>query len=256
MIMSKGAIRPALAASYETERANGSLCFPYYCQPKIDGVRVIVTLIEGKATLLSRNGNKLSLPHLSAALTPYLTSRPGIILDGELYSPDLSFTALCSAIRSSESEDKERVRLYLFDCYNPDRPKQAYKDRYKALYDLSGAPFTVIVDTMTVKSHRAVERALESFIGLGYEGAMIKSISAPYKQGRSSAIMKYKKFLDGEFEVSEIGENTITCYTPSGVPFSVKGQAQIGEIVTIRYQELTNNGSLRFPRLIGKRDYE
>ena len=254
--MTDNLIKPSLAANYEAERAKGALCFPYYCQPKIDGVRVLVTLTDGVVTLLSRNGNKLSLPHLSAALTPCLTDNPGIILDGELYSPDLSFTTLCSAIRSAESEDKTKVMLYLFDCYNPDRPKQSYKDRYKALSDLIDAPFVVLVESMAVKSHKAVERALETFIGLGYEGAMIKSISSPYKQGRSSAIMKYKKFLDSEFEVSEIGENTITCYTPSGVPFSVRGQAQIGEIVTIRYQEMTPNGSLRFPRLIGRRDYE
>ena len=254
--MTKAIIKPSLAANYEAERAKGALCFPYYAQPKIDGVRVLVTLSEGEVVLYSRNGNKLSLPHLSAALTPYLTSRPGLILDGELYSRDLSFTALCSAIRSSEHHDKQMVSLYLFDCYNPNRPRQAYKDRYKALYDLSGVPFIEVVESLTVKSHRAVERALEHFIGLGYEGVMIKSISSPYKQGRSKAMMKYKKFLDSEFEVVATDATTITCYTPSGVPFSVKGRAKLGEIVTIRYQEITPNGSLRFPRLVASRDYE
>lgn len=249
-------IRAALAADYQAERAKGSLCYPYYAQPKIDGVRVLVTLIDGKATLLSRNGNRFSMPHLSAALTPILTNFPGLILDGELYSPDLSFTNLCSAIRSSEHQDKSKVMLYLFDCYNTDKPRQSYKERYKAAQMLLGVPFIKVVETITVKSHKAVERALEGFISAGYEGVMIKSMSSPYKQGRSSAMMKYKKFVDSEFEVVANDATTITCYTPSGVAFSVLGSASIGEIVTIRYQEITANGSLRFPRMIGRRDYE
>ena len=249
-------IRAALAADYKAERAKGSLCYPYYAQPKIDGVRVLVTLIDGKATLLSRNGNRFSMPHLSEALTPYLMANPSLILDGELYSPDLSFTALCSAIRSSEHQDKGKVSLYLFDCYNPAKPRQSYKERYKAAQMLASVPFVVVVETITVKSHKAVERALEGFIEAGYEGVMIKSMSSPYKQGRSSAMMKYKKFVDSEFEVVATDATTITCYTPSGVAFSVLGSASVGEIVTIRYQEMTDKGSLRFPRMIGRRDYE
>ena len=249
-------IRAALAADYSKERDNGTLRYPYYAQPKIDGIRVLVTLIDGKATLLSRNGNRFSMPHLSAALTPYLMASPSLILDGELYSPDLSFTALCSAIRSSEHQDKAKVSLYLFDCYNTDKPRQSYKERYKAAQMLASVPFVVVVETITVKSHKAVERALECFIEAGYEGVMIKSMSSPYKQGRSNAIMKYKKFVDSEFEVVATDATTITCYTPSGVAFSVLGSASVGEIVTIRYQEITANGSLRFPRMIGRRDYE
>lgn len=249
-------IRAALAADYNKERDNGTLRYPYYAQPKIDGIRVLVSLIDGKATLLSRNGNEFSIPHLSEALTPILTNFPGLILDGELYSRDLSFTALCSAIRSSEHQDKDKISLYLFDCYNTDKPRQSYKERYKAAQMLASVPFVVVVETITVKSHKAVERALQTFTEAGYEGVMIKSISSPYKQGRSNAIMKYKKFIDSEFEVVATDDTTITCYTPSGVAFSVLGSASIGEIVTIRYQEITSNGSLRFPRLIGRRDYE
>ena len=254
--MIKVAIRPALAASYDQERAKGSLRYPYYAQPKIDGVRVLAAMVEGEVRLYSRNGNEFNLPHLSADLTPYLMANPNLILDGELYSRDLSFTALCSAVRSTENDNKERVSLYLFDAFNTDKPRQSYRDRLKALSDLTGSPFIEIVETMTVKNDKAVERALERFTAAGYEGVMIKDITAPYKEGRSKAMMKYKKFLDGEFTVSEIGENTITCYTAQGVAFSVLGSARIGERVTIRYQEITPSGSLRFPRLIGSRDYE
>lgn len=249
-------IKPCLATNYEKERAICSLRFPYYCQPKIDGIRVLATLAEGEVKLYSRNGNEFNLPHISSALSPYLLSHPEITLDGELYSPDLSFSALCSAVRATDSRDKERVKIYLFDCYNADKPRQSYKDRYKAVSDLAGVAFTVIVDTITVKSHKAVESALDNFIGLGYEGVMIKDIKAPYMQGRSKTMMKYKKFRDDEFEVKQILDNTIICYTAEGVAFSVLGKAEIGDKVTIRYQEKTANGSLRFPRLISKRDYE
>lgn len=249
-------IRAALAADYLAESAKGTLCFPYYAQPKIDGIRVLVAYEDGVVSFYSRNGNNFYLPHLATALAPYMSKIPGLILDGELYSRDLDFTTLCSAIRSSESKDKSKVMLYLFDCYNPAMPKQSYKERYKAAQTLASVPYVKVVESMPVKSHRAVERALESFIGLGYEGVMIKSMSSPYKQGRSNAMMKYKKFLDGEFEVVATDATTITCYTPSGVAFSVLGSASIGEIVTIRYQEITANGSLRFPRLVCTRDYE
>ena len=52
--MTKAIIKPSLAANYEAERAKGALCYPYYAQPKIDGVRVLVTLSEGEVVLYSR----------------------------------------------------------------------------------------------------------------------------------------------------------------------------------------------------------
>lgn len=249
-------IKPALAADYTKERAKGSLRYPYYAQPKIDGVRVLAAMAEGEVRLYSRNGKVFNLPHIAAALNPFLSANPQIILDGELYSRDLSFTALCSAIRSSDNNDKSKVRLYLFDAFNADKQRQAYRERYKTLSALLGVAFIEVVETITVKSNKSVEDALERFTGAGYEGVMIKEIKAPYKQGRSNAVMKYKKFCDAEFTVREISENTIICYTAEGVAFSVLGKAEIGEIVTIRYQEKTEKGSLRFPRLISSRDYE
>lgn len=249
-------IKPCLAVEYEKERDKNALRFPYYAQPKMDGIRVLISFSDGRVKLTSRNGNEFNLPHIIEAITPYLSSHQNIVLDGELYSHDLTFSNLCSIIRSANSEDKEMIKLYLFDYYNSDYPRMKYKDRYKALSDLSGVANIIIVENITVKSHKGVERALESFLGLGYEGVMIKSISSHYKEGRSNTMMKYKKFIDNEFEVKQIVDNTIICYTSAGVAFSVLGSAKIGDIVTIRYQEMTSKGSLRFPRLIGIRDYE
>jgi ATP-dependent DNA ligase len=101
--------------------------------------------------------------------------------------------------------------------------------------------------------------------------------NALYKEGaRSKDLLKYKKFKDGEFEV--VGHHLAKIGTPIPIfeckcgekIFSVMMKEDLanknkrmkniaeyyGKLLTVKYQELTNDGIPRFPVGISFRDYE
>ena len=67
-----------LADKYNAKKHNN---FPYYSQPKLDGIRCIVS----KDGMQSRQGKKIiSAPHIMEALEEFFQKYPDVILDGEL----------------------------------------------------------------------------------------------------------------------------------------------------------------------------
>jgi DNA ligase-1 len=104
----------------------------------------------------------------------------------------------------------------------------------------------------------------------GYEGAMVRNLSSEYLfKNRSMSLLKVKDFEDAEFQIiggkegqgREVGMVIFKCKTDSGVEFDVRPrgtqeerslmwqnlQSYIGKPLTVRYQGLTDEGSLRFP---------
>lgn len=116
------------------------------------------------------------------------------------------------------------------------------------------------------------------YVAEGYEGIMLRNAAGVYRGVRSKELQKYKEFQDDEYEVidfrqgegQEEGCVLWVCRTPSGTPFSVrprgtredraalyqKGADYVGQRLTVRFQELTDDGVPRFPVGIAFRDYE
>jgi len=70
---------PMLAAKWEDYK--DKIQYPIYSQPKLDGIRCIVT----KDGMFSRNGKPiLSAPHIKESLQSIFDETPTLILDGEL----------------------------------------------------------------------------------------------------------------------------------------------------------------------------
>ena len=110
------------------------------------------------------------------------------------------------------------------------------------------------------------------FIDSGYEGAMVKDLDAPYRFGRGYEIMKLKLFHDVDLEIEALEEGTgkhtgklgSIEVTFNGVKVSVGSgftdelreeiwsdpDSFVGRVVEIRYQEVTPDGSLRFPTFV------
>ena len=107
--------------------------------------------------------------------------------------------------------------------------------------------------------------------GLGGEGVMLRRPGSRYVAGRSDTLLKVKSFLDTEARV--IGHQAGTgkhqgrvgalqVELPNGTRFKVgtgmsdaerESPPALGEIITVRYQELTDGGVPRFPSYIGVR---
>lgn len=274
-----------LAEKFNPKKAD----FPYYSQPKLDGVRCLVSE-DGMQT---RNGKAfVSSPHIREALQTFFEVFPDAILDGELYNHDLKndFEKIISLARKTKPTDKdlaesrEMVQYHIYDVITPEPVE--YEDRMNWLQEINEKLFgnhvsIKFVPSVLVTNLEEAEAKLAEYLENGYEGQMLRKPKSPYEHRRSSYLLKDKMFEDGEYEIVDILEGkgnwsgyakTIEIKLPdgsiqqSGMRGNFKFAKQlledreqyIGTEVTIRYQNKTADGKLRFPVAVtfwkGKRD--
>ncbi len=262
-----------------------NITYPAIVQRKFDGVRCLAQINdEGKVTLLSRKGKEFPhLRHIRREVTNF-NKNPSIVLDGELYSDTLTFQELVGLVRRvtlKPGNDTQmlEVSLRVYDCIDLDNEPD-FKDRYVIITDITnGAKYLSLVENVTVKTEKEVHAAQAQFVAEGYEGAMVRNLTGVYAIGKRSAnLQKVKTFLDDEFEIvgftqgtgDETGCVIWICKTKDGQEFRVRprgtrevrqeyfknGKDYIGKMLTVRYQELTDDGIPRFPVGIAIRDYE
>ena len=117
------------------------------------------------------------------------------------------------------------------------------------------------------------------FVSSGYEGMMARNINSIYKyKHRSYDLQKVKRFIDDEYRIiggkdgsgREAGLVVFKCITRDGLEFDVRPRGSheeraeifknledyVDKYLTVRYQELTDDGRPRFPVGITVRDYE
>jgi DNA ligase-1 len=272
-----------LAAKYDAKKHNK---FPYYSQPKLDGVRCLVS----KDGMQSRNGKPIiSAPHIRGALEPFFQKYPDVVLDGEMYNHDLKndFEKIISLARKTKptaadlEESKEMIQYHVYDAIM-DHP---FDKRFNFLCsDLGLSPFSDtirIVETHIIFDQDDLDHYLSNYTERGYEGQMLRVPDSLYEGKRSKNLIKHKEFEDDEFQIVSIEEGKgnwagaakrIEIQLKDGTTqFSgVRGSFDmlkellynandyIGTDVTVRYQNKTEDGKLRFPVIVafwkGKRD--
>lgn len=267
--------KPMLALEMEEKIVK----FPCYIQPKLDGIRC---LIYKKDTIIFQSRqNKLfaSFTHLLPELELIFAKYPELILDGELYCHGLGFESITSMVRRAKVRhpDIEKINYVIYD-YIPTNMIN-YLDRMKLL---SPFMFKKVFFIESIEGHnmKHIEDAHTHYTNNGYEGVMIRA-DGPYKQGRSKDLLKYKKFLDKEYEVVSHHEGTGThagtpifiCITKTNTGDKTFGVTMNGPIqlrkemfknvttyyhkmLTVKYQELSVDGIPRFPIGLTFRDYE
>jgi hypothetical protein len=282
---------PMLAHDYN--KRGKSIGFPCYVQRKLDGVRCIAIPERG---LYSRNGKQFPhLEHLHQCvnrLGSFMGSMGSIILDGELYSDELSFQEIVGIVkketlRPGDEEKMKKIFLYVYDFINLSRPTIPYTERLAELQSRFGTlgastnmiPNLRLLSTAVCANEDEMKRLHAEYVAEGYEGIMLRARNGVYKIGhRSIELQKYKEFFDGEYPIigfkqgdgEEKGCVIWQCHIPTGQEFGVRprgtrtdrielfrnGAAYVGKMLTVRYQELTTDGVPRFPVGISFRDYE
>jgi DNA ligase-1 len=124
-----------------------------------------------------------------------------------------------------------------------------------------------------------VKRLHAEYVADGYEGLILRNKAGLYKVGhRSADLQKYKEFKDDEYKIVGFKEGDgiekgcviWVCETKDKKPFSVRPRGthedraaafktaskQVGKKLTVRFQELTEDGIPRFPVGLAIRDYE
>jgi ATP-dependent DNA ligase len=274
---------PMLAHPFTKRKHN--ITYPAIVQRKFDGVRCLAVLNSDKTvTLMSRKGKEF--PHLEHIKNDVLAQNKNqsLVLDGELYSDTLTFQELVGLVKRvtlKPGNDKQmlEISLRVYDCVNT-RKTDNFQDRYLDIMGIThGAKYLSLVENITVDNEAQIHEAQRKFVEEGYEGAMVRNLLGTYAIGKRSAnLQKVKTFLDGEYLIvgftqgtgGETGCIIWECHTPAGQPFRVRprgtqedrkvlfqnGSDYIGRQLTVRYQELTDDGVPRFPVGIAIRDYE
>ena len=229
---------------------------PFYVQPKIDGVRLLVSNKGG----MSRTGKVIK-----GTETWGKGLKDGEYLDGECYHHDLSFEQITSLFRMQPGALEFRV----FDYFDTNRPDLTFEERMSR----------ITVETILVPNKKDLSKFHEEFMKQGYEGTMIREAKSVYEIGkRSNYLLKHKDFTTDEFKVigvkeatgRDVGTPVWECETKDGRTFSVRPEGTqlfrqqqweyrhqyIGELLTVRYQNLTEFGVPRFPVGVIFRDYE
>lgn len=284
-ITRKRHFEPMLAAKWEDRK--DEIQYPIYSQPKLDGIRCIVT----KDGMWSRNGKPiLSAPHIRESLDKLFKQDANLILDGELYADKFAndFNKIVSLVKKTKpttedlKQSAKNIQYHIYDL--PSCNDCKFSDRYDTLlglfHDNDIPKSCVLVKTIKVSNEQQVMQKYEDYIQSGYEGQMLR-VDAQYENKRSKYLLKHKSFIDEEYTILDIvegeGNRTGTAgymvfETADGKRFksNVKGTLEetaemlnnrkklIGKEATVKYFNLTPDGIPRFPYVISidRRSYE
>lgn len=246
---------------------DGELPASYVCEPKIDGLRVIITadMDSRRVFFETRNGNPMpSLDHLAGEVLHLLRHRHGVwTLDGEAVSGKSFFTSV-GDLRSEAPADDACIWLFDIPSCNGD-----YSTRRASLEDLFAecCPNSLL---LIPSVSCTPEEAFMSFTADGFEGAMVKDTTAPYRHGvRSRAWLKIKDSDTTDGEIVDIVEGSGKCAGMAGRVIVRCGRRDIsvgtgiddatrrellvnrhqliGKIAEVDFQMKTPKGSLRHP---------
>ena len=267
------AILPMLAHDYH--KRGKDIKFPCFVQPKLDGVRCIFK----NGVLTSRQGKVFpNMEHITQDLKDV-----DLVLDGELYSNTLNFQQFVGLVRKKKHNDAEKqllrqVKFHVYDCVN-DKPFSERTEAINTLFSQRLYAFSEPLLTEECKNKEDLKKFHDKYVAEGKEGLIIRNKDGLYQlAARSKDLQKYKEFEDAEFKVTgftdgeglEKGLVIWVCETSAGKSFHVRPRGThearaeifneakdyVGKSLTVRYQELTEEGIPRFPVGIAFRDYE
>lgn len=261
-----GGVLPMLAHPFSKQ--GHKITFPALAQPKFDGHRLIAVVEDGDVTLWSRTQKPITgLPHVVAAIEAL--GLPDCVLDGEAYNHDYHdrFEELTSFIRSATPKaGAVVVQYHIYDVVS----QETFENRNDWLRDHVTPGDTLrLVETVVAADEADMTERFVEFLAAGYEGLMIRNTNGLYVHKRSYDLQKVKTFDDAEFLITGIesgrgrmtGRAIFTCETATGESFRCKmagsldvlgdifdsADEYVGQILTVKFQGLTEAGVPRFP---------
>ena len=202
-------MRPMLAEDF----VEGKLRFPLGAQPKIDGVRGLNMLGSLTGRSLKSHKNKF---------TSAFYSRSTLLgLDGELAANSETHPDLCRITSSAVGTiaGEPYTLWWLFDYVTFETKSLPYKQRYQKLIERVNALMTEdnevwhhlrVVPMVICHSQEELDACEEKWLAEGYEGVIIRDLTAKHKQGRSTVIemglLRIKRFIESECLVTGITE--------------------------------------------------
>jgi DNA ligase-1 len=268
---------PMLASKWEDSK--DKITYPIFSQPKLDGIRCIVT----KDGMFSRNGKPIiSAPHIFESLKSLFEVMPDLIFDGELYADKFAndFNKIVSLVKKTKptdldlKESKKNIQYWIYDLPDNDIEFSDRCEQLRELFENYNAfnKHCVEVETTLCMSEDDVMDLYEEYVDAGFEGQMLR-LNKAYENKRSKSLMKHKSFIDEEYTIVDVCEGEgnktnmvgyMTFKTADGKPFKSNVKATfeeseemfrnrkqlIGKQATIKYFNLTPDGIPRFPYVV------
>ena len=234
----------------------------WWMSEKLDGVRAYW---DG-SRFLSRLGNSYKAP---AWFTKGLPSTP---LDGELWVARKKFQRCVSIVRRQDAGDDWREVSYL--VFDAPALRHKFEERmdYLGKFMQEHRPDNArLLEQVACRGTAHMKEELARVEGLGGEGVMMRRPGSHYEIGRSHSLLKVKSFYDAEAIVVGHQPGTgkhkgrlgaLLVEMPNGTRFAVgtgltdaerNNPPAPGQIITYRYQELSDGGVPRFPSYVGVR---
>lgn len=230
----------------------------FYLSPKLDGLRVKTTFVDGEPVWSSRGGKVYPVPkHLIETLKSLHVQ--GIdSLDGEAYIHGVKLQNIQSCVKKTNKLTPQ-VTYQVFDIPSDKVWTERLKDLYMLDILLWGTKhIDIVIQELCTKGELAGK--LQGYLESGYEGVMLRNPKGLYafQNKRSNDLLKYKLFKDSEAKVigcsvDKNDEGVLLCeWNGVTVELKMKGDHEyrcydnqvklIGSWVNFTYQDLTEDG--------------
>jgi len=218
-----GKFKPMLAPN---DKVNlNDIKYPILASFKLDGIRCL--FIKGE--MLSRSLKPIQNKQVREKFQPLTdySKNMGCILDGEIYSPKLSFQEITRFVMTKDFNDPksikkhggvleipEHLQFHIFDTVNDDTFNMRFIERINGLSRNLAKHERVIeyVKQVTISSKEDVEEYFNVALENGFEGLILRDPNGRYKCGRGTIkeglIYKVKPFVTFDAEILDVIQAT------------------------------------------------
>lgn len=257
------------ANKYESKRVT----FPVWADSKLDGVRCIAYFNGDSVTLFSRNGREFKNYTTIENELMLLNLPAGSKLDGEITMGH--FQELMRTI-SRKDEGIELSKEAVYNIFDIPKENVPFKERMMILETLMekarilGLDHLKKVEGNWFETETELLSFYESQLNDGFEGIMVKTVDGLYEHSRGWGWQKMKPEHTDDLEIVGLEEGrgkyegqlgAFVCRLDNGDTVNVgsgledderiemwpKRDELIGQFIEVKYQEKTQDGSLRFP---------
>jgi DNA ligase-1 len=223
--------------------------------------------------MYTRKGDEMpvQLSHILDDVKSKLGDIKDIILDGELFSSEISFNTLNGLIKRVKVNDEDiknrlKIKYHLYDVIED----TGYEIRSKAIPNFSTDNILVVPTTYIIATDENIKKYLEQFLSESHEGLMIRQLGIGYESKRTWQLVKVKIFEDSEYELIDFTEDVrggfvgaFVMKMKDGRTFNAGASGQsveertemwnnkdeyLGKMATIEYFGVSEYGIPRFPK--------
>lgn len=271
-----------------SERQRESLPEEIFVQPKLDGIRC---LTNGRVFYSRLGNPLEVPARIKADIEAMLKRRQipetEFWWDGELYIHGESFQTIQSALKnlSRPHPKRDQIRYFVYDAVStlPQDDRFEYLSKYRKLIRDIYKGSDKLPSVRFLSTHRILKEEIDDYLRLfekeGYEGLIARWPDAPYVNKRSTNLLKLKTFKEDDFMIiavkegkgknegtaiftcrvaktdleAEINDETFDVTAPGTYEEKADhlNDNRIGRYLTVKYQELTDDGIPRFPIALG-----